>query len=533
MRPIRLFYVTCLATVALPRVPALAAPATKIYWGQTFDESLRRADVAGTNPESVVPAPSVADPVAVGVDALAGKLYWLEARNFDDKLMRSNINGTGLEPLVLWPNVASPTDLAVDAVSGKLYWSEDDSATDSNDRIVWANLDGSNAQTIISWPVLLNPAALAIDPVGGKLYWIQRLSADDQVMRSNLDGTASEEIVAWPAVADPTSIAVDPLGAKVYWSQASATEDRIVRANLNGSDVATVVSSPLVIAPVALAVDAIAGKMFWAEDKTVGDRIVRAELNGTSPQTVVTFLDVGDPVALALDGTLADQPPILTADAAGFTKNRFASLSVVGGATMQSAIRITLVNLPGPFAAWNNSQLWINAPTSICELGGIGPGQPCPSGSPTSTFARLRCTPECRSDWSRLGPIHIRHEGMIPGAAYRAEVIDCSTDMNDPANYQSPLDIATPRWGDVGGPFVGGQWTAPNNSVDVTTDVVAVLEKFASRPSAPIKARADVEPSCVDMKINISDVTQVLQAFRSLPYPYTPSVAGPCASTCP
>ena len=64
--------------------------------------------------------------------------------------------------------------------------------------------------------------------------------------------------------------------------------------------------------------------------------------------------------------------------------------------------------------------------------------------------------------------------------------------------------------------------------VIIVTDILAMIDKFANRAGAPAKARADLEPAALDMKINISDVTFGLDGFRGLPYYFAPPAAGPC-----
>ncbi len=198
------------------------------------------------------------------------------------------------------------------------------------------------------------------------------------------------------------------------------------------------------------------------------------------------------------------------------------------------AVRLTLVDLPGAFASWNGQRLWVGAPALVCEAAGTGPGEACPPGLPaTARFARFQCGQHCRSDWGTLGTVHVYHESIVPDGMYLLEAINCADDPTDETRYsEPPLVVTTPRWGDCCGPFQGG-WTGPDGDVDVTTDVVAVLEKFSNRPSAPIKARADVngdfDPRVnLDLKINFSDVVRVLDAFRNLPYPFLPSAATPC-----
>jgi hypothetical protein len=211
-------------------------------------------------------------------------------------------------------------------------------------------------------------------------------------------------------------------------------------------------------------------------------------------------------------------------------KNRALSFAA-GDPGREQAIRVTFVNLPAPFNVWNGRQFWVSDPKTLCELSGIGPGQPCPS----TTFkgALLECDVTCRSDWSTMGMLHVYHEGIVPRGQYRIEVVDCDCDLGDPASYSPALTLTDTRWGDLCGPFAGGLYTAPDGRVDVTIDVTADLNKFRNVPGAPIKARADVEPACLDWKINITDITRVLDAFRGLPYPFGPLNPDPCRSPCP
>jgi hypothetical protein len=163
----------------------------------------------------------------------------------------------------------------------------------------------------------------------------------------------------------------------------------------------------------------------------------------------------------------------------------------------------------------------------------VGPNDTCPAGAPKAKWAKLQCAVHCRSDWSQMGAIHVYHEGIVPGGAYVVEVLDCSCDPNDPNAPSPPLNLSASRWGDIAGVFMGGMWTAPDSAVNVTSDVVSDLEKFGNRATAPNKSRADVEPGCLDRKINITDVTRLLDAFRGFGYAFGPTVSDPCTSPCP
>ena len=105
------------------------------------------------------------------------------------------------------------------------------------------------------------------------------------------------------------------------------------------------------------------------------------------------------------------------------------------------------------------------------------------------------------------------------------------------SNFSAPLTIGTSAFGNVGGPFdtVRNFWTEPepDGTVSITTDVVAIIAKFGNRPGSPMKIRVDLDPETPDFKINIIDIVRILDAFRGLPYPFTPTAGDPCNSTCP
>ncbi len=78
-------------------------------------------------------------------------------------------------------------------------------------------------------------------------------------------------------------------------------------------------------------------------------------------------------------------------------------------------------------------------------------------------------------------------------------------------------------WGDVAGlvDSVNSRWRAPDGSVDVPTDMLAVIDKFINKSGAPSTARTDIAPALPDGRIDlIPDLVNVIDAFRGLPYPF-------------
>ena len=85
-----------------------------------------------------------------------------------------------------------------------------------------------------------------------------------------------------------------------------------------------------------------------------------------------------------------------------------------------------------------------------------------------------------------------------------------------------PLRARSNNW-TLRGPFdsATGQWSAPEGTIDVPTDMLAVIDKFINKFGAPSTARTDIAPALPDGRIDmIPDLVYVIDAFRGLPYPF-------------
>ncbi len=210
-------------------------------------------------------------------------------------------------------------------------------------------------------------------------------------------------------------------------------------------------------------------------------------------------------------------------------KNRYLSFSA-GQVGREEGIRIKIIDAPPPLELWSGTVLWVGAPRQLSELSGKDDDTP-----PTFTTAKLECDMADAAfiDWSGLGTIHVSGPAVIPGATYEIQVVDIDCPFDDTGSFPPELarQLATGRWGDAVGAFnVAEQtWAAPNGSVDVGGDVVAILDKFKNAPTAPIKSRSDIQPSPVDSKISIVDVTRALDAFSGAQFPFVPpNATTPC-----
>ena len=255
-------------------------------------------------------------------------------------------------------------------------------------------------------------------------------------------------------------------------------------------------------------------------------------------------------------------------------KNRFISVTTsAADAGRGQAIRVRFVSLPPPFDIWNDEVFFVGKPHEVCENSGKGletdPAD-CPAALPTDTFwaAPLLCEKDkelphymdwhgwcdkgtcvgglkpnttCAADDDCVEYVHLYHEGIVPSkmltpsgpidipAVYHVQVLDYTCPDADIYYSSPPLVMQQAGWGDVCGPGPGGACKGvADGIVDVTNDVLGVLDKFANVNNLQ-KARADLEPNLLDFKINVAmDVLHCLAAFGGAPYPFAPKAADPC-----
>ena len=181
---------------------------------------------------------------------------------------------------------------------------------------------------------------------------------------------------------------------------------------------------------------------------------------------------------------------------------------------VQTAISVTVASMPASHSSLVGTQMWVTEPYEVSELPGqlSGPG-------PSFMAASLGCEP-VYLDWGSIGEISVASDVIIPGGSYAVQAIGQGCQMSGTPRFSVPLAIENPRWGDVVGSCSVSPCTAPDGIVNVTSDVVSLLDKFQGLPGAPVKARADLEPGIPDMILNITDVTWAIDAFSGGSYPF-------------
>ncbi|MCH7872047.1 MAG: M20/M25/M40 family metallo-hydrolase, partial [Planctomycetes bacterium] len=210
------------------------------------------------------------------------------------------------------------------------------------------------------------------------------------------------------------------------------------------------------------------------------------------------------------------------------TKNRFLSFTA-GDVGRSQAIRLTLDDLPLPYDTWNGIEMWVGLTSEVTERSSSV--EPI-AGFPNFTAATLKCAPFFL-DWGPLGTVHVFHEAIVPEGVYTLQAIDNSCSTAVEGSFSEPLPMTTAKWGDTLSDTSQTPPLPPEGSVNID-DVLGILGRFSNVPGAISKARSDLEPACLDLTINVSDVLASLSGFVGLGYPFiTPTATDPCDSTCP
>jgi len=187
-------------------------------------------------------------------------------------------------------------------------------------------------------------------------------------------------------------------------------------------------------------------------------------------------------------------------------KNRYIGFTP-GNPGLITALRVTIVSIPPPFAAFNGTRTWVAAPQDILE-----------SSNPDTFFkhAGLTCAP-VYLDWGSLGTIQVSDDEIVPGAVYEVQAVKQTCSPGVEGNFTTPLQVSTSaRWGDVADPFNPPSPTAQPDMSDVS----AVVDKFKNALGAVSKARADLYPDVPDQIVDFADVSMTVDAFKGQTYPF-------------
>jgi hypothetical protein len=269
----------------------------------------------GSNPVTVVtPPPAEWLLIGVDVDAVTGKIYWVNGNFNASTIRRSDLNGSNSELLLSGAKLIR--GISLDTAHSKFYWANSPPTGNASGLIERANLDGTARETVYAQdpydPVLSYVGPPTVDAVNGYVYFC----ADQEIRRKRLDGTGPTETVV-KGVNTVVGLALDVASNHIYFIDANTNTDFLGRANLDGSDFRVLLDQTPGVGASSLMydlkIDLTARKAYWTNDLGGALGVVqRIGVAGGGPadvENIYVDLDGRVPTSLSFD---REQPqPIL------------------------------------------------------------------------------------------------------------------------------------------------------------------------------------------------------------------------------
>ncbi|MCU1699819.1 MAG: hypothetical protein JWR34_5882 [Mycobacterium sp.] len=243
---------------------AVDVAAGQIYWTnmgnpKANDGSVERADLDGRNRTAIVPQGGTFTPKQIQLEAKSRKLYWCDREGM--RVMRADLDGSNVETLV----DASQGDprpgpdatkwcvgVAIDVDGGKVYWTQKGPDNAGKGRILRAGIDVPPGQTAsnradieVLYDGLPEPIDLDLDLKNRVLYWTDRGDPPrgNTVNRAPMDSGSLDrpapEIVLTHLM-EGIGIALDLAGDRMFVTDFGGN---VLEAKLDGSD-----AKPLLVA---------------------------------------------------------------------------------------------------------------------------------------------------------------------------------------------------------------------------------------------------------------------------------------------
>jgi len=280
LRPLAVLVVVAAA------LSAGAAPAgAKIYWGNTGDDTIGRAESDGSGVPEQRFLENKQDVVGLGLTST--HLHYMQQAG--TVIGRTDLDGGDDRPSFIDTGVSDPYQLVTDGRF--LYWANNNGSGGKS--IARSNIDGSNPDILIQLDGLSTPVGVAI--FGSKIYFSD--AGRGWIGRANLDGTDPDpEFIT--GADRPNGIAAN--GTHIYWTNTDG--GTISRATLDKSVVErnfiTGASSPFMVA-----LDGT--HLFWSNNVAAGT-IGRAALDGSGTPKQDFITGANRPAGLAVSATDTD-----------------------------------------------------------------------------------------------------------------------------------------------------------------------------------------------------------------------------------
>src|SRR5579871_826768 len=225
-----------------------------IYWTNMGiphlnDGCIERANLDGSNRETIVPAGGTFTPKQLHLDKENGKLYWSDREGM--RVMRANLDGSRVETLVdTSKGDARPghdakkwcVGITIDPKRRQIYWTQKGPDNAGEGKICRAGFEiaqGENATNRsdieIFFDRLPEPIDLELDLENRVLYWTDRGDPPrgNTVNRASIDAKPEEPEIVFDHLMEGIGIALDVAGNRMFMTDLAGS---VYSACLDGSE---------------------------------------------------------------------------------------------------------------------------------------------------------------------------------------------------------------------------------------------------------------------------------------------------------
>lgn len=149
----------------------------KIYWTASFPSRIQRANLDGTDIETIHSGKRS----FAGLDIHGSYLYWTEIST--QKIQRSALGGAQVETLI-----EGVSAFAIEVYNGKIYYTQH-----GGDNLWRANLDGTGQEVVVS-----DIDGWGLDVEGNHVYWTDQRAGPTNIMRATLNGDSVQIVKELP-----------------------------------------------------------------------------------------------------------------------------------------------------------------------------------------------------------------------------------------------------------------------------------------------------------------------------------------------
>jgi sugar lactone lactonase YvrE len=195
------------ASVNRPSAIAADPGGNTIFWTESVAGRIRRADLDGSDVEEIVTSGISSEhdradarefkALGIAVDGVNRKVYWTDM--LDAQILRADVDGSNVETIVAASaGLELPAGIALQG--GRIYWADAGAA-----KIQRANSDGSGIEDVLTAEHgLIEPYALALDAESARLYWTD--ASAGTISSATLGGKDVRPVVAARAGAEPIEV---------------------------------------------------------------------------------------------------------------------------------------------------------------------------------------------------------------------------------------------------------------------------------------------------------------------------------------